>query len=114
MDTESKLHTFRTQPCSYCGLTGVHSKGRNGPAYGVQCEMCRKYNHFTSVCREKRKWIEPIDETMRPPHCYTRIKRKEGVNKANVIYHNSQSLDDSSVAHVRIKTVKQSLHQKNE
>ena len=53
--------------------------------------------------------IEPVDETMRPPHCYTRMKRKEGVNKANVIHHDSQSLDDSSEAHVRIKTVKQSL-----
>ena len=105
---------FRTQPCSYCGLTGVHPRGRNCPAYGVQCEICRKYNHFTSVCREKRKWIEPIDEAMRPPHCYTRMKRKEGVNKANVIHHSSQSLDDSSVAHVRIKTVKQSLPQENE
>ena len=68
---------FRTQPCSYCGLTGVHPRGRNCPAYGVQCEICRKYNHFTSVCREKRKWIEPIDEAMRPPHCYTRMKRKD-------------------------------------
>ena len=105
---------FRTQPCSYCGLTGVHPKGRNCPAYGVQCETCRKYNHFTSVCREKRKWIKPIDKTTRPPHCYTRMKRKEGVNKANVIHHNSQSLDDSSVAHVRIKTVKQSPPQDNE
>ena len=105
---------FRTQPCSYCGLTGVHPKGRNCPAYGVQCEICRKYNHFTSVCREKCKWIEPIDKTTRPPHCYTRMKRNEGVNKANVIHHNSQSLDDSSVAHVRIKTVKQSPPQENE
>ena len=33
---------------------------------------------------------------------------------ANVIHHSSQSLDDSSVAHVRIKTVKQSLPQENE
>ena len=42
------------------------------------------------------------------------MKRKEGVNKVNVIHHNNQSLDDSSVAHVRIKTVKQSLPQENE
>ena len=31
-----------------------------------------------------------------------------------MIHHNSQSLDDSSVAHVRIKTVKQSPPQENE
>ena len=32
-----------------------HHKGRNCPVYGMQCEICRKYNHFTSVSREKRK-----------------------------------------------------------
>ena len=31
-----------------------------------------------------------------------------------MIHHSSHSLDDSSVAHVRIKTVKQSLPQENE
>ena len=67
-----------------------------------------------SVCREKRKWIEPIDETtMRQPHYYTYMKRKESVNKVDVINHSSQSFDDSSVVHVRIKTVKQSLSQEN-
>ena len=67
-----------------------------------------------SVCREKRKWTEPIDEiTMRQPHCYTHMKRRESVNKVDVINHGSQSFDDSSVAHVRIKTVKQSLPQEN-
>ena len=102
-------YSFRTQPCSYCCLTGEHHKGRTCPAHGVQCETCRKYNHFTSVCREKRKRIELIDETMRPPHCYTCMKRKEGINKENVIHHNSHRLDDSSVAYHRIKTAKQSL-----
>ena len=92
----------------------MHPKGKNCPAYGVHCEIYRKYIHFTSVCRKKRKLIEPIDETMRLPHCYTRMKSKKGVINANVILHNSQSLDDSSVAHVRIKTVKQPLPQENE
>ena len=78
---------FRTQPCSYFGLPGVHPKDRNCPAYKVQCELCRKYNHLISVCREKRKWIEPINETMRQAHCYTCMKMTEGVNKANVIHH---------------------------
>ena len=43
---------FRTQHCSYCGLPGALPRGRNCPAYGVQFEICRKYNHFTSVLRE--------------------------------------------------------------
>ena len=51
---------------------------------------------------------------MRQSHCYTHIKRKESANKANVKHHSSQSLDDSSVAQVRIKIVKQTLPQENE
>ena len=51
---------------------------------------------------------------MRQIHCYTHIKRKESVNIADVIHHSGQSLDDSSVSHVRIKTGKQSLPQENE
>ena len=42
---------FKSETCSYCGLTGAHPKGINCPAYGVQCEICNKYDHFTSVCR---------------------------------------------------------------
>ena len=42
------------------------------------------------------------------------MTRKESVNKADVTHHSSQSLDDSSVARVRIKTIKQSLPQENE
>ena len=38
---------LRTQPCSYCALTGVHPRGRNFPAYGVQCEICRRNNILT-------------------------------------------------------------------
>ena len=99
---------FRTKPCSYCGLTGMHPRGRHCPAYGIQCEICRKYNHFTSVCREKRKWKESVGETtMRQSHWYTHMKRKESASKADVVHHSSQSLNDSSIAQVRIKTVKQ-------
>ena len=41
----------KADPCSYCGLFGAHVKGGNCPAYGTQCELCRKCNHFSSVCR---------------------------------------------------------------
>ena len=41
------------EPCSYCGLRGVHPRGMNCPAYGVQCETCKIFDHFSSVCREK-------------------------------------------------------------
>ena len=39
------------EPCSYRGLSGAHSRGRNCPAYGVHCETCKKFDHFATVCR---------------------------------------------------------------
>ena len=37
--------------CSYCGLRNAHPKGMNCPAYGGQCKLCNKVDHFASVCR---------------------------------------------------------------
>ena len=47
----SCIRNEKAQPCSYCGLTRSRPKGRTCPAYGVQCDICNKYDHFTSVCR---------------------------------------------------------------
>ena len=38
--------------CTYCGLTRAHPRGKHCPAYGTQCNICKKFNHFSSVCRE--------------------------------------------------------------
>ena len=35
----------------FCGLTGVHAKGRDCPAYGKKCRKCHKWNHYSSVCK---------------------------------------------------------------
>ena len=51
MNVESSIRNEEAQPCSYCGFTRSHPKRRNCPAYGVQCEICNRYDHFTSVCR---------------------------------------------------------------
>ena len=37
--------------CIYCGLTRAHPRGKHCPAYGAQCDICKKFNHFSSVCR---------------------------------------------------------------
>ena len=63
-----------TQPCSYCGLEKAHPKGRNCPAYGEQCQICNKYDHFTAVCRlngrnqdeERETTRRHQDEQMKP------------------------------------------------
>ena len=36
--------------CTYCGLSGVHQKGDNCPAFGKQCYVCGKHDHFARVC----------------------------------------------------------------
>ena len=41
-------------PCGYCGLSGVHIKGRGCPAYNKRCYKCNKRDHFAVVCRTKR------------------------------------------------------------
>ena len=47
-NSRNKMHT-----CIYCGLTGVHPKGRFCPAYGKRCYSCKKFNHFAFVCKSK-------------------------------------------------------------
>ena len=65
-DTSSKLQKARqnidgkrqwiqgiyTLPkCSYCGLSGIHPKGYNCPAFSKRCFRCNKLDHFARVCR---------------------------------------------------------------
>ena len=57
-----------------------------------------------------RKNNEKNDNTVTLLYLY----EKKSLNKAYVIHHISQSLNDSSVAHVRIKTIKHSLPKENE
>ena len=37
--------------CTFCGLIRAHQRGKHCPAYGTQCNICKKCNHFSSVCR---------------------------------------------------------------
>ena len=98
----------RAEPCSYCGLVGAHVKGRNCPAYGTQCEICRKFNHYSSVCRAN---TSPTDKMYAFPRTHDH-RQKKGVMKAEEIYASSESSDDDflaqSVGHLRVKTVKKS------
>ena len=36
--------------CQFCGLTGVHDKGTDCPAFGKKCHKCHKWNNFSSLC----------------------------------------------------------------
>ena len=51
--------TEHLQPCRYCGLSGLHPKGRGCPAYGKRCFQCHKIDHFAAVC-----WTKQYTETL--------------------------------------------------
>ena len=80
----------RAEPCSYCGLVGAHVKGRNCPAYGTQCEICRKFNHYSSVCRAN---TSPTDKMYAFPRTYDH-RQKKRIMKHEEIYSSSESSDD--------------------
>ena len=67
-ENEVKRHDFHQicvdnedSPCGYCGLSGVHIKGRGCPAYSKRCYKCNKRDHFAVVCKqndtEKKAYI---------------------------------------------------------
>ena len=75
-NSENYGRDHRIDLCLYCGLIRAHPKGKNCPAYGVQCETCKKFNHFTSVCRGKMWKSDMI--TAPPKHIlHDQIKRKD-------------------------------------
>lgn len=45
------LRPGKKHKCQFCGLTGVHEKGKDCPAFGKKCHKCHKWNHFSSVCK---------------------------------------------------------------
>ena len=98
----------RAEPCNYCGLAGAHVKGRNCPAYGAHCEICRKFDHYSSVCRAN---TSPTDEMYALPRTHG-YHQKRKVVKAEKTYSSSESSDDEflakSIGHLRVKTVKKS------
>ena len=53
-DFQQTSVNYEDSPCDYCGLAGVHMKGRGCPAYSKGCYKCNKRDHFAVVCRIKR------------------------------------------------------------
>ena len=70
----------RAEPCNYCGLSGAHVKGRNCPAYGTQGEICRKFDHYSSVCRAN---LSPTDEMYALPRTHGHHQKRK-VMKAEI------------------------------
>ena len=98
--------TERLQPCGYCGLSGLHPKGRQCPAYGKRCFQCHKIDHFAAVCRTKQ-YTETLIHKPRSSDSFLepakkRIKKIMKVGSFNKDYIDEESSRDG---YTRIKSV---------
>ena len=107
----------RLEWCTFCGLKRAYPKGRNCPAYGIQCDICKRLDHYLSVCRQNMRQTEMINDA-RKKILHGQQKKKDRVKKAAHAekYLNSKmSSDDNflekSVTHVTIKTIKRSAEE---
>ena len=102
--------------CTYCGLTGAHQRGKHCPAYGTQCNICKKYNHFSSVCRANFTKEAIMDQTS--PRRYSQ-KKKPSIKRAEEVDSSSDTSSDEdfiekSLMHMQIKTVSESTADKKD
>ena len=100
--------------CTYCGLTRAHPRGKHCPAYGTQCDICKKFNHFSSVCRENVTQEAIMGQ--RSPMRYSQ-KKKPSIKRAEEVDQSSDTSSDedfieNSLMHMRIKTVSESTAEK--
>ena len=77
--------------CTYCGLTTAHPRGKHCPAYGTQCNICKKFNHFSSVCRENVTQEAIMGQ--RSPRRYSQ-KKKSSIKRAEVVDSSSDTSSD--------------------
>ena len=60
MSTHSKVNALQrynrplTATTIYCGNCGRQHKPKQCPAYGHECNLCHKLNHFSRVCRQRQ------------------------------------------------------------
>ena len=76
--------------CNYCGLSGVHIKGRGCPAYHKRCYKCNKRDHFAVVCRT----MPYINERI---HTYHRRKPEISILKQTELESRSKEEYDHTV-----------------
>ena len=65
-NTDSKRNRSKTPDsvCRFCGKRHNFNK-RDCPAYGKQCNKCKRFNHFSSVCKSKdhTRTVHSVDST---------------------------------------------------
>ena len=100
--------------CTYCGLTRAHQRGKHCPAYGTQCDICKKFNHFSSVCRANVTQ-EAVMVQKSPLYHYQ--KKKPSLKRTEEVDYSSGTSSDEdfiekSLMHMSIKAVSESIEEK--
>ena len=60
MSTHSEVNAVQrynrplTATIIYCGNCGRQHKPKQRPAYGHECNLCHKLNHYSRVCRQRQ------------------------------------------------------------
>ena len=107
--TDGKQKFDKSPPCNYCGLTGVHSKGKNCPASGKKCNKCQRWNHFANVCRADT----PTKQTEAPQQSTTSQRygkskyKKNQVKKTTAEEEENQTSSDDEFFDQAVKHLKQ-------
>ena len=98
--------TERLQPCGYCGLSGLHPKGRQCPAYGKRCFQCHKIDHFAAVCRTKQ-YTETLIHKPRSSDSFLEPTKKRIKKIMKVGSFNKDFIDEESSrdGYTRLKSV---------
>ena len=58
------IHEGSKQKEIQCGQCGYKHKPRECPAFGQQCSICHKFDHFAKVCRSKRQTVSKNRQTI--------------------------------------------------
>ena len=70
------------EPCNYCGLSRAHLRGKNCPAYGLQC---KRFDHFSSVCRADMSPTDSQKElTTKQEHRKARAKKSDTYSSSDI------------------------------
>ena len=61
--TRSQPNVRRSVGASRCGNCGGNHPPRSCPAYGKQCNHCKKFNHFAAYCRSRMHYYDYRNST---------------------------------------------------
>ena len=102
--------------CAYCGLTEAHQRGKHCPAYGTQCNICKKFNHISSVCRVNFIKKAIMDQKSQMHYSQKKkpsIKRAEEVDSSSDTSSDEDSIE-KSLMHMQSETVSESTAEKKD